>query len=106
MAGGTGNAVRMRHGSWQASTAGSAMHVDQAAPAVAHRQYGGCTMARALARAGKCSEALQLARGDHGLDPVAYVQCAEDRREVDLHRALADAEVPRDQLVGLALRQQ
>ena len=51
-------------------------------------------------------QALQFARGDHRLDPVAHVQCAEDRRQVDLDRAFADAEVARDQLVRLALREQ
>src|SRR3546814_3765594 len=46
----------------------------------------------------------QLARRHNRLDPVAHVQRAEDRGEVDLDRALADVEIARDALVRLALR--
>src|SRR5690606_24990875 len=49
-------------------------------------------------------QSLQLARGDHRFDTVAHVERAEDRGQVDLHRALADAQVAGDQLVRLALR--
>src|SRR3546814_14330119 len=43
----------------------------------------------------------QLARRHNRLDPVAHVQRAEDRGEVDLDRALADVEIARDALVQI-----